>query len=199
MSKRIPLSLRLLYAGLAGVLLTAFTGCPCENPTCNAPSSSEQQAQPAPAAPDATPAPQPAEPKAGDVVTIIGNDQFIKFIEETPVAVIDFSATWCGPCQRFIPDLEKVAADNKEKGVKVGSVDVDRNRELASQFKVQGIPDIRIFVRGKQVGTVVGYNPPELFKNVDAAIAQLKDAKPADAPKPDAKPADAPKPEAKKS
>ena len=140
------------------------------------PAPVEKDKTPAAAKPVEVPAEAPAakEPeKHSEIVEIVGQETFLKFIEETPIAVVDFSAQWCGPCKMFVPDLEKVATEYKDKGVKVGRVDVDANRDIAASYNVNGIPDIRIFVKGKTADKVVGYNPEGLQKVVKKAIANF--------------------------
>ncbi len=154
--------------------LCLLSGCAKQAPP--APAEKDQTATkaadvPAEKADTASPAKEPA--KHSEIVDIVGQDAFLKFIEETPIAVIDFSAQWCGPCKMFVPDLEKVATEYKDKGVKVGRVDVDANRNIAASYNVSGIPDIRIFVKGKTADKVVGYNPDGLQKAVKKAIANF--------------------------
>ena len=77
-------------------------------------------------------------------------DEFIK----NDVAVVDFWATWCGPCRMLAPILDDVAA--KLTSVKFGKVDVDNAPELAKQFKIVSIPNVCIFKNGELVDRIVG-------------------------------------------
>lgn len=69
--------------------------------------------------------------------------------------LVDFSASWCGPCQRQMPLLEKFASENINT-VKVAKVDIDDSPKFTSKFGVRGVPTLMLFVGGVSVGTKVG-------------------------------------------
>lgn len=78
---------------------------------------------------------------------------------ETPV-IVDFFATWCGPCQMLKPMLEKLA---QEYDCVVAKVDTDQNPYLAQAFKIEGVPDVKIISQGQVIDGFVGVLPePEL-------------------------------------
>jgi thioredoxin 1 len=87
--------------------------------------------------------------------------------------VVDFFATWCGPCQRMAPVMESLS---KEYGNKVSflRVDVDKNPELASKYDINGIPAIKIFKSGKVVDSSVGLAPKEDLNDRIAAVSGTK-------------------------
>ena len=64
--------------------------------------------------------------------------------------LVDFTATWCGPCKQLAPIVEEIAKDYAAKGVKVGKVDVDENQDLAAQYGVMSVPTL-FFFKGGQV------------------------------------------------
>ena len=66
---------------------------------------------------------------------------------ETPT-LVDFHATWCGPCKAMAPTLDKL---KKQKGeeLRVLKIDVDKNQELAAQFKIRSVPTLMFFHKGK--------------------------------------------------
>ena len=72
----------------------------------------------------------------------------------TGVAVVDFWATWCGPCRMLAPILDDVAEKMPE--VKFGKVDVDNAPELAKRFQIMSIPNVCIFKNGELVDRIVG-------------------------------------------
>jgi thioredoxin 1 len=74
------------------------------------------------------------------------------------LAVVDFWATWCGPCRMIAPIVEQLAADYAGKA-KVLKLDVDTNQRTAMKFNIRSIPQILFFKNGKVVDTVVGAVP----------------------------------------
>ena len=75
-----------------------------------------------------------------------------------PVAVLDFNATWCGPCKMLAPVVHEIAEENADT-LKVGKINVDEQMELAMRFQVSSIPMLVVFKDGKAVAKSVGYRP----------------------------------------
>lgn len=73
--------------------------------------------------------------------------------------LIDFWATWCGPCRMISPIIEEIANENED--IKVCKVNVDEEPELASAFQVSSIPMLAVVKDGKVTNTAVGYMPKE--------------------------------------
>lgn len=78
---------------------------------------------------------------------------------EKPV-LVDFWATWCPPCRLLRPVIAEIA-EEQITSLKVGKVDVDEQKELASQFNIMSIPTMILFKDGKVVKEILGYKPKE--------------------------------------
>ena len=72
--------------------------------------------------------------------------------------LVDFWATWCGPCRMVAPIVEEIAGEQGDK-LKVAKVDVDQNPQVAQQFGVMSIPTLIVFKNGEAVERLVGYMP----------------------------------------
>ena len=89
----------------------------------------------------------------------VTSENFEKALQAAPgVAVVDFFATWCGPCKMLSPILHELA-EEKSGTLKVGKVNVDEQMELAMRFQVSSIPMLVVFKDGKAVAKSVGYRP----------------------------------------
>jgi putative thioredoxin len=93
----------------------------------------------------------------------------------TSLVLIDFWADWCAPCKQFAPVLDKIAADYADKGVKLVKIDVDADKVIAAQFRVQSIPTLYAFHQGQPVADLTNYRTEGQLKRIlDQLIAQLQ-------------------------
>lgn len=91
------------------------------------------------------------------MITTVSNNNLSE-AKTKPMAVLDFSAVWCGPCKMLAPVLESVA-DAMGDTASFYSIDVDANMELAMEYRVSSIPCIVILKNGQESGRTVGFQP----------------------------------------
>lgn len=88
----------------------------------------------------------------------VNDQEFNKeVLEQNGVVVVDFWATWCGPCKMIAPVIEELAGEMNN--VKFVKVDVDTNPTVAGKFQIASIPTLMMFKDGKPVDTLVGFRP----------------------------------------
>ena len=96
----------------------------------------------------------------------LSNQNFEEEVLKSEVPVlVDFYATWCGPCKMIAPVISKIAEEYKGK-VKVGKVNVDEENELAIKYKIQNIPTLILFKNGKPVNSLIGLNSKSEIENM---------------------------------
>lgn len=94
-------------------------------------------------------------------VKVINSAAFNDSIKEG-VSVVDFNATWCGPCRMLGPVLEKISDDMKD--VHFYAIDVDENPDVAEKFGVQSIPFVAVFKNGEKVDQNIGFVPEDAMR-----------------------------------
>lgn len=105
-----------------------------------------------------------------DVHTFTDSNFQAEVLQAEHPVLVDFWATWCGPCRMIAPVVEELAKDYKGRA-KIGKVDVDNNQMIASQFGIRSIPTLLVFKGGRVVGQVIGAVPKsKLSAALDQAI-----------------------------
>lgn len=96
---------------------------------------------------------------------IINNNEFINEVENKDgLVVVDFFATWCGPCKMLSPVYEALGNEMVEKADFL-KVDIDQSMELAQKFEVSTVPTVIIFKDGKPVDRLIGFIPKDNLKS----------------------------------
>ena len=106
---------------------------------------------------------------AGDILNVGDQDFKKEVLESQQPVLVDFWATWCGPCRAIAPTLEALASEYKGK-VKVAKVNVDDNQQTPQAYGVMSIPTLLLFKGGKVVEQIVGAVPKS---KLESAIAKV--------------------------
>ncbi|NIP82949.1 MAG: thioredoxin [Gemmatimonadetes bacterium] len=100
------------------------------------------------------------------MITEITDENFADEVEKGEgLYMIDFWAEWCGPCRMIAPIVDQLAEEYRDKGLKVGKLDVDDNQQTAVRFAVRSIPAVLFFKDGELVDQVIGAGPKAMYED----------------------------------
>lgn len=97
------------------------------------------------------------------MVKVINQDEFDE-VKNSDLAVVDFSAVWCGPCKMVAPVLEEVSEELAD--VKFFNIDVDKNMDIAREYNITNIPAILVLKKGEVVNSQIGFAPKDKLVEV---------------------------------
>ena len=92
----------------------------------------------------------------------INDSELNEILTQEGVLVVDYTATWCGPCKVIAPDIDRLAQEYSDRA-RVVKIDLDQNKENAKKFKIRSIPAVLMFKNGEMVENIVGKKPYEIF------------------------------------
>ncbi len=93
----------------------------------------------------------------------INDSNFDEIVKANDTVLVDFFATWCGPCKIMSPIIDEIAEENP--AVTVGKCDVDEAEELAMRFGIMSIPTVIVFKNGEAAQTFIGVRPKDEIVN----------------------------------
>ena len=101
---------------------------------------------------------------------LINSSEFSALLQEDKLLVVDFYATWCGPCKKLSPTLDEVSEELGEQ-VNIVKVDVDESEDLAMNYGIRSVPTVLFFKNGQQVDKFVGALPKsEIVAKIQAQL-----------------------------
>jgi thioredoxin 1 len=112
--------------------------------------------------------------EGGGIAEEVSDENFTKEVLESEIPVlVDFWASWCGPCRMMSSIIEMIAADYKGRA-KILKLNVDTNRNTAAQYGIMSIPSFKFFVKGKVIDQLVGVIPDEVMrKKLESIIESM--------------------------
>ncbi|MPM72137.1 Thioredoxin [bioreactor metagenome] len=98
------------------------------------------------------------------MIRVLNNENFKSQIESSDkVVIVDFFATWCGPCKMLTPIFEELS--NSMTDVDFVKIDIDQSLRIAQEYNVTSVPTMIIFKNGKPVDTIIGFVPKQNIEN----------------------------------
>ncbi|SDI57771.1 thioredoxin [Actinokineospora alba] len=108
---------------------------------------------------------------AGNTVVVTDSSFADDVLMSDKPVLVDFWATWCGPCKMVAPVLEEIARDNPDK-ITIAKLDIDKNPGTARDYKIMSVPSMILFEKGQPVKTIVGAKPKAaILKDLEDYLA----------------------------
>lgn len=99
----------------------------------------------------------------------LNDANFDEIVKTSPAIIVDFWATWCGPCRALGPHIEKMAADYAGK-IKVAKCDIESAQTVAAKWRIQSIPAVIAFRNGVEIARVVGNYPAKIKEMAESLL-----------------------------
>lgn len=103
--------------------------------------------------------------KANEKAVHLNEKSFDEVVPQNKVALVDFWASWCGPCRMVGPVIEQLADQYDGKAL-IAKVNVDEEAELAMRYQVMSIPTVIVFRNGKEIAREVGVMPKDKYSSI---------------------------------
>lgn len=97
------------------------------------------------------------------VKTVNGNNFAAEVTDSAKPVLVDFYASWCGPCKMLAPVIEELSNESVGEKVTFVKLDIDESPEIAERFTVMSVPTVVLFVNGTEVQRMVGVQPKEVI------------------------------------
>lgn len=108
---------------------------------------------------------------ADGIINVTSQTWDSEVLQSKGIVMVDFWAVWCGPCRMIAPTVEELAKEYAGK-IKVAKLNTDENPDIASRYKIMGIPTIMFFKDGEKVDQIVGAVPkPQLKTKIESLLS----------------------------
>jgi len=112
-------------------------------------------------------------PQKMPVENIESAEQLETYVRDNEVVVVDFWATWCGPCKKFKPTYEKISKEKKYEDVLFLAVNCDELEEIASQERITSFPTFKVFLRGEEAAKFSGASAEKLKSALEKVLSKI--------------------------